>query len=212
MSKKQSHGSKNDEDSLEHNERDLLADQIPVVPILQLGYTIGATSQNQQGGGYETAEKGFQAPTKVPSAAKARISNHVVGEASRERSQNNDLEGETSHGDVDAQLVVPGRYGTPCGLEGEAHDVEWNEDPVEECGIEAGQLGVEMDDCFGEGDVNRCRVKDWRIGETNYRAKKKNPLLAGKKKSSLTGTFWSPLKWRELPIWTMKPTNEKGLL
>lgn len=171
MPKAQSNNSKHNKNTLENNERNFLTDQLSIVSVPQLSDTECATSKNEQNGRGQTQEKGIEAPAKRLCAAGPQVPNHVVGEAAHKCGQDNDLQRQTGHGDVHADLVVAvgvGGQGAAGGLENQADDVEGDEDPVEELGVEAGQIWGEVYDRLGESDVDGCGVEDGRDGEAYF--------------------------------------------
>lgn len=136
-------------DTLQHDKGGLFLDELAVVAVLQLGNTIGTTGQDEQRRRRQAGEEGSEAPAEARGAAGSQVAEHVVAKGGDEEDQDNDLQAETGLGDVDTGLVGAGGvggHGASGGLQGEADDVEGDEDVVEELGLEAGQLGGEVDD------------------------------------------------------------------
>lgn len=136
-------------DALQDNKGSLFFDELAVVSVLQLSNTVGATGQDEQRCRRQAGEEGSEAPPKGGTAAGSQVAEHVVAKAGDEEDQDNDLQTETGQGDVDARLGGAGGvggHGASGGLEGEADDVEGDEDVVEELGLEARQLWGEVDD------------------------------------------------------------------
>lgn len=87
------------------------------------------------------------APRAVGSAPDgAAVPDQVVDEQDAEHKERHHLKRQAGEGDVDAGFVGAGRRGgegAAGGLQDQGHDVEWDEDPVEEFGREAGEGGGE---------------------------------------------------------------------
>lgn len=166
----ESDGSKDNHDTLKDDERDLVLDELTIITILQLGDTVDASSEDQDDGGRETGKEGLEAPAKVGGETRAHVADHVVAESDDEEEENDDLQDQTSHRDVDTNGRVAGRggHGTTSGLEDEADDIEGDEDPVEELGLEARELGGEENDRLGEGDIDGRGVEDGSDGKADY--------------------------------------------
>ena len=161
-------------DALEDDERNLLAEEGAGVAVLELGDTVGAAGEDKEGGGEEAGEEDDGAPggKLAAGAAGAGEADEVVGKGAEEDDEHNDLQGEARHGDVDAGAVVAlllGGEGAAGGLQDEADDVKGDEDPVEELGVEARQVGGEVDDGLGEGDVDGGGKEDGGDGEADCR-------------------------------------------
>lgn len=170
MSEAQHRRGQEHKDALQHDKGRLLLDELAVVAVLQLGDAIGAASEDQQRRRRQAREKGRQAPAEAGAAAGPQVAQHVVAKGDDEEHQHNDLQAETGLGDVDARLVgagAVGGHGAAGGLERQANDVEGDEDVVEELGLEARQLGREVDDGCRESHVDGCRVEDGGDGETD---------------------------------------------
>ena len=165
----ESDGSKNNHDTLKDDEGDLVLDKITIITILQLGDTVDASGEDEDDGGGETGKEGLEAPAKVGGATRAPVADHVVTESDDEEEKDDDLQDQTSHGDVDTHVVVGrGGHGTTGGLEDEADDIEGDEDPVEELGLEARELRGEENDRLGEGDIDGRGVEYGCDGEADY--------------------------------------------
>lgn len=137
----QRNGSNHNHNTLEDDERNFLADQAAIVPILQLGDTVCASGKYEKDRRGQAEEKGVEAPTKASSAARPHISNHVVGKADDKGGQDNDLQSQTGHGDIDAEPIVAvrvARHGAASGLKNKTDGIKGNEDPVEQLRIETG--------------------------------------------------------------------------
>jgi hypothetical protein len=160
----------NNEDTLEDDEGDLVGDELAVVALAQLGDTEGASAEDEDGGDGQAREEDIDAPAETLEAAGHGVADEVVSKGNDKGKEDNDLEDEAGHGDVDADVVAVtglGGHGTTDGLEDEADEVKGDEDPVEELGLEAGQLGAEEDDGLGEGDVDGSGVEDGGNGEAD---------------------------------------------
>lgn len=174
MTKAKRNGSQHNRGTFKCNKRTFLSDQLAVVSVLELGNTVRASRQDNDNGCREAAEKRLEAPVKRLCSVGAQVSNHVVGIGSDKGSQDNDLQGETGHGDVDARVVGGrglGRQCTASGLQNEADDVKRDKDPVEELRLEAGEFGRKVDDCFGEGDVDGGCEEDGSDSDADLREK-----------------------------------------
>lgn len=160
---------KEDDDTLEDDEGDLVLDQVTIVAVLKLGDTVDASSEDEDDGGAETGEEGAQAPAESGGLLGADVSDHVVGEGNDEEDEDDDLENETNHGDGDAEVrvVVAGGEGTAGGLEDEADNVKGDEDPDEELGLEARELRAEEHDGCGECYVDGGGIEDGSDGQTD---------------------------------------------
>lgn len=198
MTKAKSDSGKDDDNTLENDEGDLVLDQIAIVTLSELSNTVDASSEDEDDGSRETSEKSNHAPAKSFGPAGSPISDHVVGEDGDEDNEDNNLEDETGHGDINTNAAVgAGGHGTTGSLENEADDVEGDEDPVEKTGLEARERRIEEVDCLGESDVDGSGIEDGSDGKTDFRC-------------------WldcdSHGEWFEdLPIWIMKALKEKGL-
>lgn len=198
MTKAKSDSSKDDYNTLENDEGDLVLDQIAIVTLSELSNTVDASSEDEDDGSRETSEKSNHTPAKSLGPAGSPISDHVVGEDGDEDNEDNDLEDETSHRDINTNTAVgAGGHGTTGSLENEADDVEGDEDPVEKTGLEARERRIEEVDCLGESYIDGSGIKDGSDGKTDLRC-------------------WSDCdthgEWFEdLPIWIMKALKEKGL-
>lgn len=76
------------------------------------------------------------------------VTSEIVDEECGEDCENDDLEAETSQGNVDAGLAATradNREASTSGLKYEADEVEWDEDPIKEVRLEARDLGIECD-------------------------------------------------------------------
>lgn len=169
MAKAKSNSSQDDHNTLEDNKGDLVLDQVTIVTILELDNTEDTSSKNEDNGSGETNEESVDAPAKSRAITRAPVSEHVVGKGSNECSQDNDLKDQTSHGDVDTKVavVIAGGQGTTGSLENEADDIERNENPVEELGLESRELRGKEDDGLGKSDVDRGRVEDGGNGQAD---------------------------------------------
>lgn len=162
-------GGKDDDEALEDDEGDLVLDQFAIIPILELGNTVDASGEDEDDGGREAGKEGVETPAKVGGVARAPVAEHVVAKGHDEEEEDDDLQDQTSHGDVDAHAAVGrGGHGTAGSLEDEADDIKGDEDPVEELGLEAGELRSQEDDRLGEGDVDGRGVEDGGDGEADY--------------------------------------------
>ena len=168
MSEAESDGSKDNDDTLEDDERNLMLDQVTIVTLTELSNTVNASSEDKDDGGREAKEESSHAPAESLSLARSPVSDHVVGESGDEGNEDDDLEDKTSHGDINTNLAVGfSGHGTTSGLEDKADDIEGDEDPDEELRLEAGEFGREVVDGLGEGDVDRSSVKDGSDRETD---------------------------------------------
>lgn len=173
MAKAQSKRSENNDNTLKNNEGGLLANQLSVVAVLELGNTVGTTGENQEAGSGETGKESLISPSEARGSVDAQVADHVVGKGADEGSQDNDLQSQTGHGHVDAQvgggaaLAGVGGHGTAGGLEDEANDVKGDEDVVEQLGLESRQAGSEVDDGLGEGNVDGSAEEDGGDGEAD---------------------------------------------
>ena len=170
MSKAKRNRSQHYRNAFKRNERGLLPDQLAIVSVLELSNTVRASRKDNENRRRQAAEKHLEAPAKDLCSAGAQVSNHVVGKGGDKGSQDNDLQGETGQGDVDARVlgvVGFGRQGTAGGLQDEADDVKGDEDPVEELRLEAGEVGCKVDDCLGEGDIDGGCEEDWCDGDAD---------------------------------------------
>lgn len=171
MAEAERNGGDDDEDALEENKGHLVGDDLASIALPELGNTIGATGEDEQDAGEQAGEEGPLAPAHGAHAAGAPVAGHVVPKGGEEGDEDDDLEDEAGHGDVDAGLVGAagvGGQGAAGGLEDEADDVGGDEDPVEELGLEAGELWGEVDDGLGEGDVDGGREEDGGDGEADW--------------------------------------------
>lgn len=166
----ESNSSKDNHDTLKDDERNLVLDELTIITILELSNTVDASSEDKDDGGRETGKEGLEAPAKVGGATRAPVSDHVVAESDDEEEEDDDLQDQTSHRDVDTNItaVVRGGHGTTGGLEDEADDIEGDEDPVEELGLEARKLRGEENDRLGEGDIDGRGVEYGSDGEADY--------------------------------------------
>lgn len=64
MAKAEGNGGKNNENTLEDDEGNLLTDEAAVISILQLSDTVCATSKNEGDGRREAEEESVEAPAK----------------------------------------------------------------------------------------------------------------------------------------------------
>lgn len=168
MSEAESDGSKDNDDTLKDDERNLMLDQVAIVTLTELSNTVDASSEDKDDGSRETEEEGSHAPAESLSLTGSPVSDHVVGESGDEGNEDNDLEDKTSHGDINTNLAVGlGRHGTTGGLEDEADDIEGDEDPDEELRLEAGEFRREVVDRLGEGDVDGGSIEDGSDRETD---------------------------------------------
>lgn len=158
------------DDTLKADEGTLVLDHVTVVAVLQLNNTVDAPGEDEYGRGAQADQESVEAPAKLGTAAGEQVADHVVGEGCDEGDEDDDLERQTGHGDVDTRVVAVagrGRHGTACGLEDEADDVEGDEDVVEELGLEARQFGGKVTDRLGERDIDGSREEDGSDGETD---------------------------------------------
>ena len=130
---------------------------------------------------------GLQTPSEAGHAAGAVEADHVVGESSDESDNDDDLEDQTGHGDVDARVVgIVGFFcgdGTTGSLQDQADDVGGDEDPVEELGLEAGEVWGEVDDGLGQGDIDGRGVEDGGDGEADCELGQQGSSLHGREVS-----------------------------
>jgi hypothetical protein len=168
VSEAESDGSKNDDNTLKDDERNLMLDQVTIVTLTELSNTVDASSKDKDDGRRETEEENSHAPAKSLSLARSPVSDHVVGESGDEGNEDDNLEDKTSHGDINTNLAVGlGGHGTTGGLEDKADDIEGDEDPDEELRLEAGEFRREVVDCLGEGDIDRGSIEDGSDRETD---------------------------------------------
>lgn len=170
MAPKEGDSGEEDHNTLEDNERNLVLDHLTVITLAELSNTVDTSSENEEDRHAETDEEGLHAPAEVGGEPGAKVAEHVVGEGDDEEHEDDDLKGQTSHRDVDTGLRVvhDGGHGTAGGLEDQADDVEGEEDPVEELGLEAGEFRGEVDDGLGEGDVDGSGEEDGSDGQADY--------------------------------------------
>lgn len=148
-----------DHDALEHDERRLLAKERAGVAVLELRDAVRAARQDKDARGDEAAEEG-DAPPRAELGARAagsRQADHVVGKGSHEEHNDNDLQDQAGHGDVDAgaaAVVLRRRERAANGLQDQAHDVKGDEEPVEELRLDAREVGGKVANRLGEGDVD----------------------------------------------------------
>jgi hypothetical protein len=168
VTKEESNSGENYDDTLKDDERNLMLDQLTIVSLAKLSNTVDASSEDEYDGSRETNKESNHAPAKSLSLTRSPVSDHVVGKGGDESNEDDNLEGKTSHGDINTNGAVTfGGHGTTSGLEDEADDVKRNEDPDEELRLEAGELRSEVVDCFGESDVDGGSVEDGSDGETD---------------------------------------------
>lgn len=171
----QGHGGQNNQGTLEHDEGDLVGDDLAGIALPELGDTVGATREDEEDGRGETAEEGGHPPAHVDHAARAPVAEHVVGKGEDEEEDDDHLEDQTRHGDINTHTATGigfvaaglGGQGTAGSLEDETHDIGGDEDPDEELGLEAGEVGREEDDGLGEGNVDGGRVEDGCDGKAD---------------------------------------------
>lgn len=157
----ESHSSKNDDNALKDDEGDLVLDQITIITLTELSNTIDASSEDKDDGSRETSKEGSLAPAESLGMTRSPVSNHVIREGSDEDDKDDNLEDKTGHRDINTNIAIRlGRHGTTSSLEDEADDIEGDEDPVEQCGLEARELGAEEVDCLGEGDIDGSGIED----------------------------------------------------
>lgn len=133
-------GGHENEAALEGDEGTLVVHDVAGVPVLELGHAVGAAGEDEDDGAEEADEEGLHPPAEGLHAARPPVADHVVGEDCDEGHQDDDLQDQTGHGDVDAGVVGAvgvGRQGTARGLQDQADDIGGDEDPVEELGLEA---------------------------------------------------------------------------
>jgi hypothetical protein len=168
VAKAKSDSSKDDDNTLENDEGDLVLDQITIVTLSELSNTVDASSEDEDNGSRETSEESNHAPAKGLGPVGSPVSDHVVGEDGDEDNEDNNLENETSHGDINTNVAVgAGGHGTSGSLENEADDVEGDEDPVEKTGLEARERRIEEVDGLGESDVDGSGIEDGSDGKTD---------------------------------------------
>lgn len=148
-----------DHDALQHDEWRLLAEELASVAVLQLRDAVHAARQDEDARGHEAAEKGDAPPRPElgAGAAGSRQPDHVVGKGDHEERNDNDLQDQAGHGDVDAgaaAVVLRRRERAANGLQDQAHDVKGDEDPVEQLRLDAREVGGKVADRLGEGDVD----------------------------------------------------------
>ena len=163
-----SNSGEKDNNTFKNDKGDLLLDQLAIVTILELGDTVDASSEDKDDGSTETSEEDVHTPAERGSPSRTEVSDHVVGESGDEDDEDNNLKDETDHGDGDTGVIVGASgHGTAGGLEGEADDIEGDEDPVEQLGLEARELGVKEVDGLGESDVDGSGIEDGSDSKTD---------------------------------------------
>ncbi|KAI9166612.1 Boty-Like Retrotransposon [Paramyrothecium foliicola] len=164
-------GGDNDDGTLEDDEWDLVGDELAVVAVAKLDDTVDASDQDEDGGAGQAGKEGVDAPAETSEATGHEVANHVVTKGADESDEDNDLEDEAGHGNIDTDIVAlvgVARHGTAGGLQDEADDVGGDEDPVEELGPESGQLGGEVNDGLGKRDVDGGSEEDGCDGQADY--------------------------------------------
>jgi hypothetical protein len=157
----ESNSSKNDDNALKNDKRNLMLDQITVITLTELSNTIDASSEDKNDGSGKTSKESSLTPAESLGVTRSPVSNHVVREGGDEDNKDDNLEDKTSHGDIDTNVAIRlGGHGTTSSLEDETDDIEGDEDPVEEFRREARELGTEEVDCLGEGDIDGSGIED----------------------------------------------------
>lgn len=135
----ESSGSQEDANALQDDEWGLVGDNLATVAFLELGDTVCATGEDENDGSGQTTEESHEAPIHGGHATGAPVSEHIVGEGGNEGGDDDDLEDQAGHGEVDTNIAVGlgGGYGAAGGLEDEADDIGGDEDPVEQLGLKA---------------------------------------------------------------------------
>jgi hypothetical protein len=160
--------SKNDDNTLKDDKRDLVLDQITIITLTELSNTVDAPSKDKDDGTRETSKEGSLTPAEGLGMTRSPVSNHVVREGGDEDDKDDNLEDKTGHRDVNTNIAIRlCRHGTTSSLEDEADDIEGDKDPVEQCGPEAREFGTEEVDCLGEGDVDGRCIEDGSNREAN---------------------------------------------
>jgi hypothetical protein len=136
--------------SLETDEHGLVRDDFRVdVSLAELVTPVDASRKNQDDGcGQEDEEDGHGAGYGGAGGA-AEVAKEVVSEHDAKGKQDDDLEDQAGHGNVNANLAGAsgGRgHAAAGGLEDEADNVGGDEDVVEEFGVEAGEFEAKLGD------------------------------------------------------------------
>jgi hypothetical protein len=146
----QAKGGEDDHNSLETDEHGLVRDDFRVdVSLAELVTPVDASRKNQDDGcGQEDEEDGHGAGYGGAGGA-AEVAKEVVSEHDAKGKQDDDLEDQAGHGNVNANLAGAsgGRgHAAAGGLEDEADNVGGDEDVVEEFGVEAGEFEAKLGD------------------------------------------------------------------
>lgn len=134
--------------SLQPNEQPLIRNLIRIrIPFTQLVDTVRAPREDQHDRQRQEPEKRLFATCQRPRDVGPRVADHVVGEEGAKGDEDDDLDDEAGHGEVDAHVGAArrgGAQGAAGGLKDEAEDVKGDEEPVDVLCGDAGEL-------WGEG-------------------------------------------------------------
>jgi hypothetical protein len=173
-----------DQHSLQADKKTFIRDLLRVrVPLTQLIDSVSTSRLDQDNSCCETSKKELLALadglpcTTILLALLSNVAYHVVDEEDAEDGKDNDLQDETSHGDVDTSLggaAGGGRHAAAGALEGKADDVEGDEDPVDDADREAGELGGEEADAeICQLAIKKGQLKDLRSRQSNINSRSK---------------------------------------
>jgi hypothetical protein len=110
------------------------------IALAQLVTSVDATRKDQEDSGAKESEEDAHPLSQRRRLLLSHIASHVVDKQEAEEEETGDLERQTCHGNVHSVLArtrANCRQSTSGGLENEADNVERDEDPIEELGLDA---------------------------------------------------------------------------